>query len=79
MDFEKIINNLKSKTAFMIKKEDLINLNLIFEKEPNQIFHFSELIEQQIKKILLRQKDIFELGDFRANFHSICLITKKLA
>ncbi len=44
----------------MIKKEDWINLTLIFEKEPNQIFHFSELIEQQIKKILHKQEDIFE-------------------
>ncbi len=44
----------------MIEKEDWINLTLIFEKEPNQIFYFSELIEQQIKKILCKKDDIFE-------------------
>ncbi len=60
MDFEKIIDNVKRKTSSMIKEEDWINLTLIFEKEPNQIFYFSELIEQQIKKILFRQEDIFE-------------------
>ena len=60
MDIENIIDKLKKTTTSMVINEDWSNLTLILEKEPNQIFHFTEIIEQQIKKIISRNEDIFE-------------------
>ncbi len=60
MDIENIIDKLKKTTISKVLNEDWSNLTLILEKEPNQIFHFTEIIEQQIKKIISINEDIFE-------------------
>ena len=60
MDFENIINNLKKTTTSLVRNEDWENLTSISQTEPNQIFYFTEIIEQQIKKIISRNEEIFE-------------------